>query len=97
MYSFRHSSWWLGSGSNRLRIDFQSIALPFELPSHWDGNQVVGATYNPKKPSVLTEGLEPPRELPQQILSLPRLPVPPCEHVVPKERLELSRHEDHRF
>ena len=26
--------WWLGTESNRRHMDFQSIALPTELPSH---------------------------------------------------------------
>ena len=34
--------WWLGSGSNRLHWDFQSHALPVELPSHMvlDANEI---------------------------------------------------------
>ncbi len=28
--------WWCGAGSNRRHKDFQSFALPTELPHHWD-------------------------------------------------------------
>ena len=30
----RVKKWWLGTGSNRRHADFQSAALPTELPSH---------------------------------------------------------------
>ena len=35
--------WWLGTESNRRHMDFQSIALPTELPSHL----VAGAGFEP--------------------------------------------------
>ena len=28
--------WWLGTESNRRHTDFQSVALPTELPSHYN-------------------------------------------------------------
>lgn len=34
-----------------------------------------------ERPVVLKEGLEPSRSHEQQILSLPRLPIPPFEHI----------------
>ena len=32
--AFYYSVWWLGAESNRRHADFQSAALPTELPSH---------------------------------------------------------------
>jgi hypothetical protein len=41
--SFTRAAWWLGAESNRRHEDFQSSALPTELPSRMTGSREYGS------------------------------------------------------
>jgi len=48
----RRKKWWSETGLNRRHMDFQSIALPAELPDHWidiQERQGYQAAINPVK------------------------------------------------
>src|SRR6266536_6594789 len=55
--SLAGKTWWAGTGLNRRHQDFQSCALPTELPAHHEVARIpdgVGSVYEPPPQSPLT-------------------------------------------